>query len=145
MSADVRRLGPEDAAAGKELVRSFHSKTVSEAHVRRLLSDPANVLLVAQNAGETVGFAWAHWLGRLPREQQHLFLYEIEVDARYQRKGFGSALMNAILSEATLRQADVFVFTNHSNVGAVLFYKSLGGVAKNGDDLLFVYPCSESN
>jgi hypothetical protein len=72
MNAGVRRLTPGDAAAAKELVRSFHSRTVSEAHVRDLLSDPANILLVAESAGETVGFAWAHWLGRLARERQHL-------------------------------------------------------------------------
>jgi ribosomal protein S18 acetylase RimI-like enzyme len=98
------------------------------------------VPLVAELAAQVVGFAYAHWLDRLARESQHLFVYEIEVDARHRRKGIGRALMNAILAEAGSKQADVFVFTNHSNAGAVSFYESMGGVAKNGDDLLFVYP-----
>jgi ribosomal protein S18 acetylase RimI-like enzyme len=117
---------------------------VSEAHFRDLLSDPANILLVAESAGKVIGFAWAHGLGRLAQERQHLFQYEIEVDARHQRKGCGRELMNALLSEADSRQAEVFVLTNHSNPGAVSFYKSLGGVPKNGDDLLFVYPYGEA-
>jgi ribosomal protein S18 acetylase RimI-like enzyme len=140
MNPSVRKLGPGDAAAARQLVRAFHSRTVSDTHLCGVLSDPANILLVAESAGKVFGFAWAHWLVRLARESQHLLLYEIEVDARHQRKGIGRELMNAILSEANSKQAEVFVFTNHSNPGAVSFYKSLGGVPKNGDDLLFVYP-----
>jgi ribosomal protein S18 acetylase RimI-like enzyme len=104
-----------------------------------LLSDPANILLVAESVGKIIGFAWANWLVRLARERQHLFLHEIEVDARHQRKGNGRELMNALLSEADSRKAEVFVLTNHSNPGAVSFYKSLGGVPKYGDDLLSLH------
>jgi len=139
MNECVRKLDPGEAATAAALIQSFHSRAVSEAHLSNLLSDSANVLLVAELAAQVVGFAYAHWLDRLARERQHLFLYEIEVDSRHQRKGIGRELMNAILVEARSKQADVFVFTNHSNARAVSFYESMGGVAKNGDDLLFVY------
>jgi len=35
-----------------------------------------------------------------------------------------------------------FIFTNRSNVAATGLYRKLGGVAKNGDDLLIVFPMS---
>jgi len=98
------------------------------------------MLLVAESAGETIGFAWAHWLDRLSRDRQHLFLYELEVDGEHQRQGVDRSLTNALLCEAGSRKADVFAFTSHSNSGAALFYESLGGKVKNGDDLLLVYP-----
>lgn len=43
MNANVRRLGPEDAETARELVRSFHARTVSEAHIRGLLADPVYI------------------------------------------------------------------------------------------------------
>ncbi len=140
MKECVRKLDPGDTIAAATLIRSFHSRTVSEAHLHNLLSDPANVLLVAELAAQVVGFVYAHWLDRLAHERQHLFLYEIEVDARHRRKGIGRELMNTILAEARSKQADVFLFTNQSNAVAVSFYESMGGTVKNGDDLLFVYP-----
>ena len=37
------------------------------------------------------------------------------------------------------KMMNAFVFTSHSNKGAVEFYKSTGGKIVNGDDLMFVY------
>jgi len=140
VKANVRRLGPIDAAAASRLSIAFHKGPVSEAYLGKLLADPANLLLVAEVADEPVGFAWAHWLARLGQERQQLFLYEVEVDGRHRRGGVGSALMQVLLREASMRESDLFVFSTHSNAAAVLFYKSLGGQVKNGDDLLLVYP-----
>lgn len=144
MEVRVRKLGPDDTATARALIRVFHERAVSEAYLAGLLADSSNLLLVAEAAGEVIGFVWAHWLDRLARERKHMFLYEIEVAPPHRRKGVGTELMAAVFSEARSSRADVFLFTNHSNPGAVRFYRHLGGTAKNGDDLLFVYPYGEA-
>ena len=69
-----------------------------------------------------------------------MFIYEIEVAPKHQRKGIGTALINFVLDIVRKEKMySAFVFTNHSNEGAVAFYKSTGAVIENGDDLLFYY------
>lgn len=146
MSVAVGQLGPNDAGATQALVSKFHGSAVSQPYFEKLLSDPRTLFVVAEEGTEIVGFIWAHWLGRLRLEQEHLFVYEVEVARKHQREGIGTKLMRAVISEARSRKTDAFVFTNHSNKPAVSFYKHLGGRIKNGngDDgshsLLFVYP-----
>jgi aminoglycoside 3-N-acetyltransferase I len=140
MQTTVRKLGPEDAPAAQALVRAFHESAVSRVYLSGLLSNPTNLLLVAEAGGEAVGFVWAHWLGRLTEERERLFLYEIEVAPEHRRRGVGTQLMHAVLLEARSRGSVVFLLTNRSNAEAVSFYKQLGGTVKNGDDVLFVYP-----
>ena len=118
----------------------FKGAAVAETHLEAALSDPANLLIVAERDGQPLGFVWAHWLDRLRPERKHLFVYEIEVDPDHRRRGVGTALMRAVLDAAEARAADVFLFTNRSNEAAVAFFAGLGGRVENGDDLLFVYP-----
>ena len=145
MSVSIRQLGPQDAGAAELLVAKFHRHSVTDQYLAGLLTDARNLLLVAEDGDELVGFVWAHWLPRLKIERQQLFVYEIDVDQQYHRQGIGTMLMRAAISAAEAEGADAFVFTNRSNAKAVAFYKRLGGRIKNGDDLLFVYPAGASS
>lgn len=58
------------------------------------------------------------------------------------RQGIGSQLVRALLHQAASAGSDVFLLTNYSNAAAVSFYESLGGQARNGDDLLFEFPAT---
>lgn len=140
MKFTVRRLESKDAAIAVELVKTFASKNVSLEYLQKFLSNPANYLIVAEVENKLAGFLLAHRLERLKQDSFKLFIYEIDVDEKFRRKGIGTALIefakNIVRRE---KMMNAFVFTNYSNKGAVEFYKSTGAKIENGDDLMFVY------
>jgi ribosomal protein S18 acetylase RimI-like enzyme len=141
LSIAVRQLTVEDSECAQSLVRTFHRSAVSRRYLEHLLSDPANLLLVAEAEDAVVGFIWAHWLDRIRLERKQLFIYEIEVDSNFRRRGAGARLLGTAITMARERAADTFVLTNRSNEAAVALYRHLGGVIKGaGDDLMFFYP-----
>jgi len=110
-------------------------------HMTKFLSNPSNVLLAAEVGTEIIGFLSAHSLDSLEHEAAAMFIYEVEVDAGHRRMGAGTALINHIQEIANARQMfEMFVLTNHSNTGAVAFYRATGGQVEEGDELMFVYP-----
>src|SRR5205085_7087373 len=140
MKLSVRRFEPNDAARCAGLVKSFAAKDVSIEYLQKFLSNPANYLIVAQIGNKLAGFLLAHRLERLKEESFKFFIYEIDVDKNFRRRGVGTALIeyakNIVRRE---KMMNAFVFTNYSNKGAVEFYKSTGAKIENGDDLMFVY------
>ncbi|MET0754000.1 MAG: GNAT family N-acetyltransferase, partial [Pyrinomonadaceae bacterium] len=79
-------------------------------------------------------------LERLKEESFKFFIYEIDVDKNFQRKGVGTALIEYVKNTISAeKMINAFVFTSYSNEGAVEFYKSTGAKIENGDDLMFVY------
>lgn len=136
----IRRLEPKDAALAIETVKSFEAKDVSLKYMEKFLLNPHNYLIVAEDDGEPVGFLLAHALQRLKQDSYKMFIYEIDVAEKHRRKGIGTALISHVREIVrTEKMLNAFVFTNHSNKGAVEFYKSTGGKIENGDDLMFVY------
>lgn len=141
MEFSVRRLESKDAAIGVELVESFAAKNVSSEYLQNFLSNPANYLIVAEVGNKLAGFLLAHRLERLKEESFKLFIYEIDVDENFRRRGIGTALIEyAKYIVKQEKMISAFVFTNHSNEGAIKLYKSTGAKIETGDDLLFVYP-----
>ncbi|MGC2236133.1 MAG: GNAT family N-acetyltransferase [Pyrinomonadaceae bacterium] len=140
MEFTVRKFESNDAARAVELVKSFAAKDVSAEYFKTFLSNPANYLIVAEAGNELAGFLLGYRLERLKEESFKFFIYEIDVDKNFQRKGVGTALIeyakNVVRAE---KMINAFVFTNYSNEDAVEFYKSTGAKIENGDDLMFVY------
>jgi len=122
------------------VTRRFKDREVSGSHLEAFLADSRHYVFVAEVDRNVVGFLLAYELPRMDGETAMLFLYEIQVEQRYRRRGIGSDLI-AMALETVRRNGwqEAFVFTNHSNPAAVAFYKSTGGRIESGDDLLFVY------
>ena len=139
MQVAIRQVGAADIATAQQVLRQFHKAALSAAHAASILANPANVLLVAEAEARIKGFLFAHWIDRLPSQAKQLFIYEVEVADRYRRAGIGSALLAKALSTAHGRGARAFVFTNHSNPAAIGLYRRAGGIARKGDDILFVF------
>jgi ribosomal protein S18 acetylase RimI-like enzyme len=136
----VRRLKAKDAKTAVALVEQFAGKAVSSEYLKEFLASPTNYLIVAEIENNLAGFLLAHALQRLKQESHKMFIYEIDVGETYRRKGVGTALIQYILEIVRQeKMMNAFVFTSHSNKGAVEFYKSTGGRIANGDDLMFVY------
>lgn len=142
MEFAIRRLTGTDAPVAQKLVCQFHDRELSVRHLEKTLADPVNYLVIAEVNDRLAGFLFAHRIDHLSRAGSQIFIYEIEVEPEFRRKGIGTALIDFILDVAQRDGIEAFVFTNHSNKGAVEFYKSTGGVVENGDDLLFVYPAA---
>jgi ribosomal protein S18 acetylase RimI-like enzyme len=121
MTLEIRRLGPGDG----ELVVKLATREPRTA----LLDDPRTLFLVALDGGAPVGFVLAY---ELPRRHGHavtLCIYEVDVDAAWQRRGVATRLLREL--EGIARRAGIaeaFVLTDPDNVAAMELYRSVGGV-----------------
>jgi len=121
MTLEIRRLGPGD----DELVAKLATREPRTA----LLDDPRTLFLVALDGGAPVGFVLAY---ELPRRHGHavtLCIYEVDVDAAWQRRGVATRLLREL--EGIARRAGIaeaFVLTDPDNVAAMELYRSVGGV-----------------
>jgi N-acetylglutamate synthase-like GNAT family acetyltransferase len=138
---NTRKLETSDAPIARSLVKQFHGRDVSTEYMAKWLGNAANYLLIAEAGGQVVGRLSAHAIDSLEREATAIFIYEIDVEADYRRRGVGAALIAHIRQIADEQKMfETFVLTNHSNVGAVAFYHATGGEVEEGDELMFVYP-----
>ena len=111
----IRRLGPGD----EDVIRAFAEEEPQTA----LLADD-RVIFVAAFDGETpVGFAFGYVLPRRHGRPTIFFVYELDVDEAYRRRGVGRRLMEELLRG----QDEAFVLTDAANDAAMALYASLGG------------------
>jgi aminoglycoside 3-N-acetyltransferase I len=111
----IRRLGPGD----EEIVRRLAEGEPQTA----LLADERTVFLAAFEGEEAVGFAFGYVLPRRHGKPAGMFVYELDVDERYRRRGVATRLMRELLASAP----GAYVFTEPDNDAANAFYASLGG------------------
>jgi ribosomal protein S18 acetylase RimI-like enzyme len=104
------------------------------------LSDPANVLIVAEQEGIPVGFVLGYRLMRCDGDDPMMLLYEIEVCAQYRRAGVGRRLVEALQDRCRDEcTSKMWVLTNRANTAAVRLYESTGGVRAERGAALFEY------
>ena len=94
------------------------------------LDAPDGELLVLEEAGQTAGFALYHV------SFEDAELYNIAVDDAFRRRGFGRALLEAVLARARERGAErMYLEVRKSNAPAVALYRAVGfavcGVRRN--------------
>jgi GNAT superfamily N-acetyltransferase len=66
-----------------------------------------------------------------------LFLYSIDVAETYQRRGIGTALIEAVRRLGRAQGcSESFVFTNESNPAGMQLYQSTGAKRSNPDDVV---------
>lgn len=75
----VRRLGSEDLELAVKAIRTFkepskHS-SFSKKYLKKFLSRPENILIVAEQSGLPTGFLLAYLLNRVDRDQKMVCLY----------------------------------------------------------------------
>ena len=140
MSARVRRLGPEDAALAAEAVRRVKETPVDPDSLRRFLSKPENVLIVAEEDGDPAGLLVAYALDRVDRDRRMVCLYEIGVLAGKRRRGHAAAMIDALVSWCRAQGVmKTWVVTDRSNEPAMRLYAATGARPDAGDDVVFVY------
>lgn len=104
-----------------------------QERVLKMMEDPEQDVLVAEENGQLLGFAMVEYIKR--EETNSIYavheahIVEIGVDETSQGKGIGTALIQAVKDAAKVRgcrsvQLDVWEF----NKGALRFYEKLGFV-----------------
>jgi ribosomal protein S18 acetylase RimI-like enzyme len=111
----IRQLRPGD----EDVVRALADDGPQTA----LLGDDRTTFIAAFAGDEPVGFAFGYELPRRHGRPTVFFVYEVEVDERYRRRGIGRRLLEALLAG----RGDAFVLTEPDNDAANALYASLGG------------------
>ncbi|HET7128007.1 MAG TPA: GNAT family N-acetyltransferase [Gaiellaceae bacterium] len=111
----IRRLGPGD----EEVIRALAGADPQTA----LLADERTTFVVAFDGDTPVGFAFGYVLPRRHGRPTIFFVYELDVDERYRRRGIGRRLMEELLAG----HEEAFVLTDADNEAAMALYASLGG------------------
>lgn len=132
---DVRRLRPGDEALA---ARTFTvmAETFGEPHtplsppyVQALLADPRFWAFAATADGAAIGGLTAHALPLTRVPEWELAIYDIAVDARWQRRGVGRALIAALQEAGAAAGIGVVtVPAEADDDDACAFYRALGGV-----------------
>jgi ribosomal protein S18 acetylase RimI-like enzyme len=133
---EVRRLSPGD----EDVVVRLATREPQTA----LLQDDDTIFLVAfDDDGAPVGFVFGYELPRRHGEPSILFVYEIDVDAAYRRRGVASRLLRELAQIARARGIETgFVLTSASNAAAMRLYESVGGTRPAEDDVMWDFEWS---
>jgi aminoglycoside 3-N-acetyltransferase I len=130
LQTTVRRLGPGD----EDVVRTLAEGAAHTA----LLADEHTIFLAAFQGKQPIGFVYGYELLRVDGAPSMLFIYELDVDEAYRRRGIATLLMTELEQIARSRGiAEGFVLTEPDNVAANTLYESLGG--ERSDAVLWDY------
>jgi aminoglycoside 3-N-acetyltransferase I len=133
----VERLGPSQIAAMRDALQvfadafdeeeNFFSAPPSDDYLKRLLSDPRFVLLLARMDGEAVGALSAYELVKYERERSEFYIYDLAVAEPFRRRGVATALIEALKPIARAAGGWViFVQADRIDDPAVALYRRLG-------------------
>ena len=134
---NVERLGPGQIPAMRDALRvfadafdeedNFFAAPPSDEYLRRLLSDPRFVLLVARIDGQVVGALSAYELMKYERERSEFYIYDLAVSEPFRRQGVAIALIQALKPIARAAGGWViFVQADRVDDPAVALYRKLG-------------------
>ena len=106
---------------------NFFSAPPSDDYLKRLLSDPRFVLLLARMDGEAVGALSAYELVKYERERSEFYIYDLAVAEPFRRRGVATALIEALkpIARATGGWV-IFVQADRIDDPAVALYRRLG-------------------
>ncbi|TDH60672.1 GNAT family N-acetyltransferase [Dankookia rubra] len=140
----IRAAVPADAAALAGMLRAINDEPglrperISAASVARdLIGDPRALVLLAEQAGEALGFATAHACYDSGHSRWGLFLNDLYVAPEARRRGIGRALVGAVAA-AALAEGGSFLWWN-ADAGddlALRFHARLGAEAAPVTDFL---------
>lgn len=137
---EIKQLGPGDEALAELVLRDVKHATPDHDHAQQFLSNKMNVLLVASDGDQPVGFILAYELERADNQPNMMFFYEVEVSESHRRQGMGKALVAEFKKLCKKRKVGkMFVLTDRGNLAARALYERTGGREMCDDGVLFAY------
>lgn len=131
----LRWLGPHDQAL---VVRASHlfDEPVQAPWVMRFLTLAGHHLCLASVGEAPAGFVTGVEMTH-PDKGTEMFLYELGVDAAFQRRGIGTALVQALADRArALGCTGMWVLTDRDNEPAIATYRRAGAVEETDHVML---------
>jgi aminoglycoside 3-N-acetyltransferase I len=145
----IQRLGPGERDLARTLfvvmARVFEEDydELSDDYLNGLLERADFWALVAVVNGVTVGGLTAHTLPLTRNATSELFIYDLAVDAAYQRQGVGRGLVDELRAQAAaLGIGTVFVPADNEDTHALAFYHAIGGTASPVTFFTFTEPAA---
>jgi ribosomal protein S18 acetylase RimI-like enzyme len=128
---DIRRLGPDDVDT-LEKASPLFDRTVRDDAARRFLAAQGHHIFLAYEGETPVGFVTGIEMTH-PDKGTEMFLYELGVAAAFRRRGYGVALVNALVALARERHCyGMWVLTEEDNRAALATYAA-SGAARDRD------------
>ena len=123
----IRVLGPGDEAVLAQVEEEVFDNPIHAELAAEFLGDPRHHIAVAVKNGVVVGFAsGVHYVH--PDKPAQLWVNEVGVAPRLQRRGIGKRVMAALLEVGrALGCSEAWVLTDRSNAAARALYLSVGG------------------
>jgi ribosomal protein S18 acetylase RimI-like enzyme len=133
----IIRLTTDEWEKAQASITLFWDTAPSQETIVKFLSNSQNILLSAELDEELVGQVIGYILDRWDKDEPMLFLYSIDVAETYQRRGIGTALIEAVRRLGRAQGcSESFVFTNESNLAGMQLYQSTGAKRSNPDDVV---------
>jgi len=133
----IIRLTTDEWEKAQASITLFWDTAPSQETIVKFLSNSQNILLSAELDEELVGQVIGYILDRWDKDKPMLFLYSIDVAETYQRRGIGTALIEAVRKLGREQDcSESFVFTNESNLAGMQLYQSTGGKRSKPDDVV---------
>ena len=132
-----RVLSPEDIGPMRELLdlfaeafadpESYQHNQPSDTYLRRLLQRDTFFVVVAEDAGKSIGGLAAYELIKFEQERSEIYIYDLAVTESHRRQGVATALINTLKQVAAERGAYVvFVQADYDDPPAIALYTKLG-------------------
>ena len=112
-------------------IRQGPPQRANQEHLARSIGDPATVILVGETSGSLFGYARMELKctngNRLFKPMRLAIVHDVVVAEGHGRNGFGTALMDALHSEARAAGVERIQLEHYAaNVGAARLYAKLG-------------------
>jgi len=125
----LRDVQPSDAEALAQLITEFTNLSTTPAQIRQRLSRSQNIEhpIVAELAGQVVGFASLRLVNYLGEDSPYAEISELFVSEPYRRQGIARALMTELEAQARAAGArSMAVLTAANNDLAMALYQAMG-------------------
>ncbi len=123
----IRSLGPEDAFVLDRVKEGVFDNPIDPDRVWAFLATRVNVLVVALDGGEVIGFAYGTTMLRVDKPTA-FYVDEISVHKSYRRQGIGKKLLRRIEEETGDRGCQsLWLATEGDNAEARGLYDALDG------------------
>ncbi|TFD46970.1 GNAT family N-acetyltransferase [Cryobacterium frigoriphilum] len=129
----TRRLGAGDLSLARitlnVMAKVFETDAVDDrdAHLVDLLRSPQFWAFTATIDGRVVGGLTGYTLPMARTAARELFIYDLAVDAAYQRRGVATRLMSAARQSAQVEGIDeIFLVAETADSHALAFYRAIG-------------------
>ena len=135
-----RRLDVNDIPEARDIAARFlRQAIVPDAHLRPMLADERNIVIVAERRASPVGFLVAYGFPGLSGARL-VYLYDIAVAADYRREGVGRGMVALLKDICRQSRVDsIWVGSSLGNEAACGLWESTGARRVSDRYVEFIY------